>query len=156
MKKVCWIALLPLVSCGQPSAIAPVVDGAILKFENRYSLAIDITSDGDTLYCVPIGQFSDFYGTTRIQLKSGRFAEKMALADKALYFVGGIDLAGGIEIVGRKKNEIIAELDNFELGDSDIEYVDMQFSYFRCSDIMKDEIPVKTKFLKFNKIEDYT
>ena len=112
-----------------------------------------MTSSSETLYCIPIDQFSDFYGSIRVKLKNGSFAKKHAYANKSIQLVGGIDLADGVYVVGSKEKKVYPSLDNFVLEGAEVDYVDMPLIYFECNDLTKEKIPIKQRYLKFKEMQ---
>ena len=148
MKEFAWVAMIFLGSCSSANTDNLVASGELFRVE-RLALKVDLVSSGETLFCVPSDQFSDFYGAFRVKLKNGGFAEKHENANKAIQIVGGVDLADGVYVVGSQKKKVYPSIDNFVTEDAEVDYVDMHLTYFKCNDITKPKIPTQSAYLKF-------
>lgn len=63
---------------------------------------------------------------------------------KEIYFIGGIDMADGLDVVGNRKRKIYIDLSSFVTVDEQIERINVKLKYFDCTDISKEIIPYKT------------
>lgn len=141
-------SLLILAACTPVNKGSLIVEGELFEVENT-ALAVTLKSDGDSLYCVPHDQFSDYYGDVRVMLRNGVEAKKKSYANKPIQMIRGVDLAGGVYVVGAKNKTVYPSLDNYDLAFSKIDRIEMQLRYFDCDELTQATIKLKRLNLTF-------
>ncbi len=150
MKSLVTISLLlTMSSCAPAIKESLIAEGEIFQVETA-ALEITMKSAGSKVYCVPVDQFSDRYGEIRVKLRNGSEAQRKSYVNKQLYMIGGIDLAGGVYLVGSRKMQIYPPLENYSLDNSEIDKIEMQLSYFDCDKIDQNIIQLEKLDLTFN------